>query len=205
MTILLVAAALTGGCQGAASTESDIVLDAHGDSVAPTYRIDLDPRWTKALFAMADAVKEPCHGDRWQSCAIDRAEKALTYGSTMEPYCQGIADFADHLYCMSMGAIGAQIVQISGVGDPRQFLEQYGGAQSGTAAAAAQVLVRAIMQKCGESAAGNGCAPKEAAARLGSSPTSIKDCAGFTDDWKAVSCLVIGRMSELLQDAARRV
>jgi hypothetical protein len=203
--LLLLVGVLIGGCQGKPAADSEIALDAHGDSVTPTYRIDLDPRWTKANFTMADAVKKVCQIDAWQGCAIDRLQKALTYGNAMSPHCQGLSDFADHFYCMTMGATGAEIVQITGVADPRQFLAEHGGAKTDTAAAAAQALVKVILQECGQSAAGHGCAPTEAAAKLGSSAASIKDCASFADDWKATSCLVIGRMSELLEGAATRV
>jgi hypothetical protein len=199
-------AVLVCGCQNNSAGGTDIVTDAHGESVAPTYRIDIDPRWTKSTFAMADAVKKPCTenagGGDWKACAIAHLVKALPHGEAMAPHCSGAGDFADQFYCITMGSIGSEIVGISGAGDPEQFIRDHGNAQADTAAAAAKILAASIVEKCGGASAQKGCISREAMARLGSSATSIKDCAGFQDEEKETSCLVIGRMSELLDQAA---
>jgi hypothetical protein len=202
--VLVLLTVLVGGCQSKSGSDADIVTDAHGESVKPTYRIDIDPRWAKSTFAMAAAAKRGCSTEAWQDCAIGHLVKALPYGASMAPYCRGLKDFADAFYCITMGATGAEVVKIAGLGDPDQFIRDHGNAQADTASEAAKSLANTIMEKCTSASVPKGCAPTEAASRLGSSKTSLADCVGF-DDWKATSCLFIGRMSELLDKATSGV
>jgi len=181
-----------------AGAETKIVLGKDGDSVRPTYRIDVDPRWTKSIFAAADALKKICGNP---DCGITRIVKVLPYGEEMSHHCPTSGAFSDRFYCLAMGATAAQLVELAGLGNARSFIADSRQDGNDLPKAAVAALVNAIKAVCTEDSAPKGCIVAEAKRRLGSSETSLSDCSGY-EDWETMSCLFIGRMSELLDKAS---
>jgi len=180
------------------------MLDANGDSARPAYRLNIDPRWTKAMFAMADAVKRPCHVDPWRDCAIDRTVKALSYGAAMAPHCPGFGDFAGQFNCLVVGATAAEIVESLKTRDRAvQFVRDHGDDQAAAAGSAARMLIDEVQESCRSSPAG--CIRAQGETRLEATLNGREDCAPFADEMKAAACLFIGRMSDLLSGAASRL
>jgi len=200
VTMALTLAALTAW-EGKAGAETEIVLGKDGDSVRPTYRIDIDPRWTKSMFATADALKAICGNP---DCGIARLVKVLPYAAEMSAHCPTSGAFSDRFYCLAMGATAAQLIEVAGLGDAKVFISE--NRQDGTdlPKAAGVALVKAIAAVCTEDSVPKGCAVAEAKRRLGSSEVSLSDCTGY-EDWETVSCLMIGRMSEFLDKAAAAI
>lgn len=200
--IVVLLAICVVGCSATPGPAPDDRVDAH--SLATMDRIDLDVRWSNAVYRMAYAVKAPCMGagDVWRSCAIAHLVAVLPYGPTIAPYCRDFSDFARRFSCVAKGAAVAEVLSLAGAGDPTEFINRNGPDSSSALAAAERAIWLVVAERCTETAWRKGCARTEAAERLGVSPRSVENCAVFPDDRDEVSCLIVGRMSALVNRRA---